>query len=112
MISTMLAHSPVAGLKIVGWDWNWEAARCVRTAAAVVERERESERRGNQPLLRWKGVQSISRKSVCTARTPNAATLSSYSFDRERERERVRGEHSCSSGSGIYCLYGHPHHFT
>lgn len=29
-----------------------------------------------------KGVQSISRKSVCTARSPNAATLSSYSFDR------------------------------
>lgn len=29
-----------------------------------------------------RGVQSISRKSVCTARSPNAATLSSYSFDR------------------------------
>lgn len=34
-------------------------------------------------VLEWKGVQSISRKSVCTARSPNAAaTLSSYSFDR------------------------------
>lgn len=33
-------------------------------------------------VVEWKGVQSISRKSVCTARSPNAATLSSYSFDR------------------------------
>lgn len=34
-------------------------------------------------VVEWKGVQSISRKSVCTARSPNAATLSSYSFDRD-----------------------------
>lgn len=34
-------------------------------------------------IVEWKGVQSISRKSVCTARSPNAATLSSYSFDRD-----------------------------
>lgn len=34
-------------------------------------------------VVEWKGVQSISHKSVCTARSPNAATLSSYSFDRD-----------------------------
>lgn len=39
--------------------------------------------RGAHTVVEWKGVQSISRKSVCTARSPNAATLSSYSFDRD-----------------------------
>lgn len=39
--------------------------------------------RGRAAFVEWKGVQSISHKSVCTARSPNAATLSSYSFDRD-----------------------------
>ena len=66
------------------------------------ESERERERKletlcatvicdspGSRRALRgnWKGVQSISHKSVCTARTLNAATLSSYSFDRKRREE-------------------------
>lgn len=41
---------------------------------------------GGAAFLDGKGVQSISRKSVCTARSPNAATLSSYSFDHNPRR--------------------------
>lgn len=52
-----------------------------------IERAVAAERNGDRgyrwcTVVEWKGVQSISRKSVCTARSPNAATLSSYSFDR------------------------------
>lgn len=45
--------------------------------------ERELGPRWWRDAVEWKGVQSISHKSVCTARSPNAATLSSYSFDRD-----------------------------
>lgn len=58
ILSTMLVHS-WGGIEGAGVEPRWRS---------VVE---------------WKGVQSISRKSVCTARSPNAATLSSYSFDRD-----------------------------
>lgn len=52
-----------------------------------IKRAVAAERNGDRgywwcTVVEWKGVQSISRKSVCTARSPNAATLSSYSFDR------------------------------
>lgn len=51
-----------------------------------IKRAVAAERNGDRgyrwcTVVEWKGVQSISRKSVCTARSPNAATLSSYSFD-------------------------------
>lgn len=59
ILSTMLVHSWGGEIEGAGVEPRWRG---------VVE---------------WKGVQSISRKSVCTARSPNAATLSSYSFDRD-----------------------------
>lgn len=59
----------------------WYYQRCWFTHGGEIEGAGvEPRRRG---VLEWKGVQSISRKSVCTARSPNAATLSSYSFDRD-----------------------------
>lgn len=69
IISTMLAHSWGGIKRAVG------CRRATRGGGGYAGRW--------CTVLEWKGVQSISRKSVCTARSPNAAaTLSSYSFDR------------------------------
>lgn len=64
------SHSWVEGGRKGGGGWR-------------VEGEREIGPRWWRDAVEWKGVQSISHKSVCTARSPNAATLSSYSFDRD-----------------------------